>query len=298
MSNQTIVMKPGLLPGTFGEVLAEFLGTLVLMLFGDGCIATFSLFNTAPVAAVPFANEWILVTLGWGFAVMLGIYIAGAISGAHLNPAVTLAMAVRGKFSWRKVLPYWIAQLAGAFIAAALLYFVYHGAIVHATGSKNVADAVGGVFYTSPKPFIGMFGQFGDEFISAALFVGLIFAIIDKRNQPVQGNMNPLIIGLLLSAILASFSLNTGSALNPVRDFGPRLWIAIVSGGESFHNTYWWIPIVATSLGSVAGAMIYDFTIAKVLIARGLAASGNTETYGEAVRERDEHADTTESGVR
>jgi glycerol uptake facilitator protein len=114
----------------------------------------------------------------------------------------------------------------------------------------------------------------------------------------VQGNMNPLIIGLLLSAILASFSLNTGSALNPVRDFGPRLWIAIVSGGESFNNTYWWIPIVATSLGGVVGALIYDFTIAKVLIARGLPASGNTETHGAAVRVPDRHAETTESSVR
>src|SRR5205823_3857709 len=176
-----------------------------------------------------------------------GIYVAGAISGAHLNPAVTLALAVRGKHPWNKVLPYWLAQLLGAFVAAAILYFVYNGALMNAAGGKNIADAVGGVFYTSPKPFVGTFGAFGDEFIGTALLTGLIFAIVDGRNQPVQANLNPLIIGFLIVAIGASFGLNTGYAINPARDFGPRLWIGFVSGFASFSedNFYFWIPIVA-----------------------------------------------------
>jgi glycerol uptake facilitator protein len=143
------------------------------------------------------------------------------------------------------------------------------------------------VFYTSPKSFVGTFGAFGDEFIGTALLVGLIFAIVDGRNQPVQGNINPLIIGLLIVAIGASFGLNTGYAINPARDFGPRLWMAIVSGGASFsaNNFYFWIPIVAPLLGGVAGAFIYDFTIGKVIEAKKLMPSGDTETKGEAVRE-------------
>lgn len=286
MSSQSVVSKPGALAGTFGEALAEFMGTMVLLLFGDGCVATFALFNTLP-GSTPFANEWIVIILGWGLAVMLGIYVAGAISGAHLNPAVTLALAVRGKLPWSKVLPYWLAQLLGAFVAALVLWFVYKGAIDNAVGTKNIADAVGGVFYTNPKPFVGTFGAFCDEFVGTALLVGLIFAITDGRNQPVQANLNPLIIGFLIVAIGASFGLNTGYAINPVRDFGPRLWIAIVSGGASL-TSYTWIPIVAPLAGGVVGATIYDMTIGKVITARGLLKSGDTETKGESVREIDE----------
>jgi len=256
---------------------------MVLILFGDGCVATFALFRVP----TPGVNEWTVIILGWGLAVMLGIYTTGAISGAHLNPAVTLGLAVRGKVGWNKVLPYWASQVLGAFVAAAILYFVYKGAIDAAAGTKNVADAVGGVFYTSPKAFVGTFGAFGDEFIGTALLVGLIFAIVDGRNQPVQGNLNPLIIGFLIVAIGASFGQNSGYAINPARDFGPRLWIAIVSGGASFSakNYYFWIPIVAPLLGGVAGAFIYDFTIGKVIAARGLMQSGGAETTGESVRE-------------
>jgi glycerol uptake facilitator len=281
MASQTVDRPSSALAGTFGEMIAEFFGTMVLLLFGDGCVATFALFNSSTST---FANEWIVIILGWGLAVMLGIYVAGAVSGAHLNPAVTLALAVRKKFPWNKVLPYALAQLLGAFIAAAILYFVYQGAIIHAAGTQNVADAVGGVFYTSPKPFVGIFGAFCDEFVGSALLVGLIFAITDGRNQPVQANLNPLIIGFLIVAIGASFGLNTGYAINPVRDFGPRLWIALVSGGASLTG-YTWIPIVAPLLGGVAGAFIYDFTIGKVLIARNTQPSGDTITEGEAVRE-------------
>src|SRR6266700_7637882 len=168
MATQT-VERTTPLAGTLGECIAEFFGTMVLILFGDGCVASFALFTNIGGVPTTFANEWIVIILGWGLAVMLGIYVAGAISGAHINPAVTLALAVRGKFPWNKVLPYWGSQILGAFVAAAILYFVYQGAIVNAAGTMYVADAVGGVFYTSPKPFVGPFGAFGDEFLGTAL---------------------------------------------------------------------------------------------------------------------------------
>jgi glycerol uptake facilitator protein len=296
MATQT-VGRTSALAGTTGEVIAEFFGTMILILFGDGCVATFALFTNigAGNAATPFANEWPVIIFGWGFAVMLGIYVAGAISGAHINPAVTLALASRGKHPWNKVLPYWGGQVAGAFVAGGILFFVYQGALAHqlAVNGLTIADIAdpnkgyGWVFYTFPKGFVGTFGAFGDEFIGTALLVGLIFAIVDGRNQPVQANLNPLIIGLLIVAIGASFGLNTGYAINPARDFGPRLWIALVSGFRSFsvNNYYFWIPIVAPLLGGVVGAYIYDFTIGKVLEARMTGPSGDTITRGEAVVE-------------
>lgn len=285
-----VVGRPSALAGTWGEALGEFFGTMVLILFGDGCVATFALFTKlgANGAATPFANTWPVIIFGWGFAVMLGIYVTGAISGAHLNPAVTIALAATKRFSWNKAGPYILGQVLGAFVAAAILYFVYQGALnANVAPGQTFSAANGGVFYTSPKAFVGLFGAFGDEFLGTALLVGLIFAIVDGRNQPVQANLNPLIIGLLIVAIGASFGLNTGYAINPARDFGPRLWVGLVDGFNSFsaNNGYFWVPIVAPILGGLAGGFIYDYTIGRVLAAKDLMKSGSAETKGEAVRE-------------
>ena len=291
MASRTVGNPPAL-AGTLGEMISEFFGTMVLILFGDGCVAVFGLF-------VPAMNTWPVIIFGWGFAVMLGVYVAGAISGAHLNPAVTLGLAVTGRFPWSKVLPYWLAQVLGAFVAALILYFVYQGALVNALAANHLTigdiaqpstyagKGYGWIFYTGHRTFVGTFGAFGDEFIGTALLVGLILAIVDGRNQPVQANLNPLIIGFLIVAIGASFGANTGYAINPARDFGPRLWIGFVSGFASFSadNFYFWIPIVAPLLGGVVGAFIYDYTVGKVLEAKDLMKSGTAETKGEAVRE-------------
>lgn len=279
--------------GVFGEMIAEFLGTFVLVLFGDGAIASFLLFsnNVLPTVrggVVPGAFtpvSWNLVALGWGFAIMLGIYVAGAVSGAHINPAVTLAFAARRKFPWMKVPLYWIAQLVGAFVAALVLWLVYMGAINHALNGNNIT-AVGTIFYTAPKPFVSILNAFFDEFLGTALLVGLIFAIVDIRNQPVQANLNPLIIGLLFAAIGMSFGLNTGFAVNPARDLGPRLLITGVGGGTlAWPGDYWWIPIVAPLAGGVVGAFVYDFTVHKVLEARRLAAAEAARREGRPARE-------------
>src|SRR6266567_678216 len=174
MASRTVVSTPAL-AGTLGEAIAEFFGTMVLILFGDGCVASFALFtnlNGPGGAATPFANEWPVIIFGWGFAVMLGIYVAGAISGAHINPAVTLALAARGKFPWKKVAPYWIAQLLGAFVGAALLFIDYNGAIFHALQGANIADPVKGVgtlFYTDKAAFVTTLGAFFDQFLGTAL---------------------------------------------------------------------------------------------------------------------------------
>ena len=284
---------------------------MVLILFGDGCVAVYGLFGKSQGVGIG-ADTWPIIVFGWGLAVMLGIYVAGAISGAHLNPAVTLALAARGKLPWNKVLPYWGAQVLGAFVAALILYFVYQGALVNALAANHLTigdiaqsptyggKGLGWIFYTGHRSFVGTFGAFADEFVGTALLVGLIFAIVDARNQPVQANLNPLIIGFLIVAIGSSFGANTGYAINPARDLGPRLWIAIVSGGASLSadNYYFWIPIVAPLLGGVVGAFIYDFTVGKVLEAKMIMKSGDTITKGEAVIEPGRDVDVRGRAVR
>lgn len=281
------VNRSSWLSGTFGEVIAEFFGTMTLILFGDGVVATFKLFN--PPEGNPFANEWIVVIMGWGLAVMLGIYVAGAVSGAHLNPAVTLGLAVTKRLSWNKVLPYWAGQVLGAFIAAAILFFIYYEGIFNALGGKpldaTTVSTIGGVFYTSPAAFVTTLWSFSTEFFATILLLYLILAITDGNNQPVQGNLNPLIIGFLIVAIGASFGLNTGYAINPARDFGPRLLVTLVGGGLGSLNSYTWIPIVAPLLGGAVGALLYDVTMGRVITARGLGKSGDAVTKGDAVRE-------------
>src|SRR5947209_6229786 len=121
--------------GIWGEALGEFLGTMVLILFGDGCVAGALLFgvggvNTPTGTADLLWTNWIVIALGWGIAVMLGVYVAGTLSGAHLNPAVTLGFAAARRFPWSKVLPYWLAQILGAFVAGGILWAVYHGAFM------------------------------------------------------------------------------------------------------------------------------------------------------------------------
>src|SRR6266480_7151826 len=142
MASQSVSRTPAL-AGLQGEMIGEFFGTMVLILFGDGCVAVYGLFGKSQGVGIG-ADTWPIIVFGWGLAVMLGIYVAGAISGAHINPAVTLALAVRGKLPWNKVLPYWLSQVLGAFVAAAILYFVYKCAIDAAIGPQNIADPAGG----------------------------------------------------------------------------------------------------------------------------------------------------------
>ncbi len=300
------VAKPSALAGIWGEMTGEFFGTMILILFGDGVVATFGLFATA----VPGVNEWIVIALGWGFAVMLGVYVAGAISGAHINPAVTFGLAVTGRHPWGKVLPYWGAQVLGAFIAGGILYGVYNNAFVNALAAKHLAlgdlaqsvtgNGYGWIFYTFPKPFVGTANAFADEFLGTLLLLFMILVIVDARNQPVQANLNPLIIGFLIVAIGLSFGLNTGYAINPARDFGPRLWVALFTGFASFSadNYYFWIPIVGPLLGGAVGALLFDWTLGRVLQAKMLGKSGTTETVGEAVREAAPDAEVRGRSVR
>jgi glycerol uptake facilitator protein len=203
-------------PTLGAELLAEFLGTLVLILFGTGVVAMVVLFpskNPSETIHGGYTN----ITIGWGLAVTMGIYVAGGISGAHLNPAVTLALAVFRGFPWRKLMPYCLVQTAGAFVAAALVYLNYLPAFHQIDpGLERTA----GVFTTFPAfPDLPQAG-FLDQLIGTALLLLLIFAITDQRNMPPGANLSPLMIGLVVVAIGMSFGAMHGYAITRPATWG------------------------------------------------------------------------------
>jgi len=246
------------------ELLAEFLGTFVLILFGTGVVAMVVLFPTKNPGEL-IHGGYVNITLGWGLGVTMGIYVAGKISGAHLNPAVTLALAVFRGFSWSKVIPYSLAQTAGAFAAAALVFWNYLPVFRQVDPQL---DHTAGVFTTFPAfPAMPQAG-FLDQIIGTGLLVLLVFAITDEFNSPPGANLAPLLIGLVVVAIGMSFGGICGYPINPARDFGPRLFTVFAG----FHNNgltdgdrVWWVPVVAPLAGGLAGAAVYDFGIRRFL---------------------------------
>jgi glycerol uptake facilitator len=246
------------------ELIAEFLGTFVLILLGTGVVAMVVLFPSQTPGEM-IHGGYTNITLGWGLAVTMGIYVAGKISGAHLNPAVTLALAVFRGFPWRKVLPYSLAQVAGAFVAAALVYQNYLPAF-HKVDPQ--LENTAGVFTTFPA-FPG-FPQAGflDQVIGTGLLLLFILAITDEFNMPPGANLAPLMIGLVVVAIGISFGGMHGYAINPARDFGPRLFTVVAgfrNNGLTDGNRIWWVPVVAPLVGGIVGAALYDFGIRHFL---------------------------------
>jgi MIP family channel proteins len=244
--------------GLSRELLAEFLGTFVLIVFGVGVVAQV-------VLSKGTAGNWLSINIAWGLAVTMGCYVAAGVTGAHLNPAVTLSLAVHRKFPWRKVLPYSLAQIAGAFVASAVVYITYREALTAFDGGvRQVLGAQGtaGIWGTYPQPFLSTFpGGFIDQVVGTALLIAGIFAITDSRNSPAPAGLAPVVVGLLVLVIGASFGFNAGYAINPARDFGPRLFTFLAGwGGEVFRagNNWWWVPIIAPCIGGVIGGWAYD----------------------------------------
>ena len=247
--------------GVLREFLAEFFGTFILIVFGVGVVAQVVLSKST-------AGSFLAINITWGLAVTMGCYVSAGVTGAHLNPAVTLALAVRRNFPWNKVLPYAIAQTAGAFVASAVVYLTYHEALTAFDGGvRQVLGAQGtaGIWATYPQPFLSTFpGGVIDQVVGTALLVAVIFGISDSRNSPAPAGVAPVVVGLLVVAIGAAFGFNPGYAINPARDFGPRLFTFVGGwGSEVFRagNHWWWVPIVAPCAGGVLGGWIYDALI-------------------------------------
>jgi glycerol uptake facilitator protein len=244
-----------------GELAAEFAGTLILILFGVGVVAQVVAGGIGDHDSIAWA---------WGLGVVLGVYVAARISGAHLNPAVTVALAVFRGFSWRKVLPYAVAQTLGAFVAALLVRWNYTEVIGAFDPNHTVKSQ--GIFSTLPGNGtlpVGTWGALRDQIIGTAILLFLILAITDLRSSSPGANLAPFIIGLIVVAIGFAWGTDAGYAINPARDFGPRLASYFTGYGtawrDQYGNFYFWVPIIGPLIGGIVGAGLYDALIGRQL---------------------------------
>lgn len=248
-------------PGLTAEVAAEFAGTMILILFGVGVVAQVSAAGIGDHDSIAWA---------WGLGVTLGVYVAGRISGAHLNPAVTLALAVFKGFSWRKVAPYVLAQTVGAFVAALIVRWNYTEVLAKADPGHTIKTQ--GVFSTLPgngELPVTTWGALRDQIIGTAILLFVILALTDLRNAPPLANLTPVLIGLLVVAIGMAWGTDAGYAINPARDFGPRL-ASFLTGYETafrdqYKDLYFWVPIVGPLAGGLVGAGLYHALIGRFL---------------------------------
>lgn len=248
----------------WAEFIAEAFGTFVLVLFGTGVVAMVLLFGQGVEGEI-VNGGYTNITVAWGLAVTMGIYLTARISGAHLNPAVTLALALFRNFPWAKVLPYSLAQTLGAFFAAALTYMNYRPAFLREDPDLS---RTAGVFTTFPAFPEYLAAGFLDQVIGTALLLLLIFAISDEKNLPPAANLSPLLVGLIVVVIGMSFGGMHGYAINPARDFGPRLFTALAgfkNNGLTDGSYAWLVPILGPLLGGVIGAAAYDLLIRRHL---------------------------------
>lgn len=226
--------------------LAEFFGTMLLILLGDGVVAGVVLRNTKSENA-----GWIVIVLAWGLAVMLAIYAVGRISGAHLNPAITLALFVAGDFPGDEVAGYVIAQFAGAFTGAVLVWLHY---LPHWDKTEGASRKLS-VFCTAPAIRSVPNNLFSEILATLVLVMAVLFIGANKFAE----GLNPVVVGALISAIGFSLGGTTGFAINPARDFGPRVAHAIlpIPGKGTSDWAYSWVPFVGPLIGGVLGAWLF-----------------------------------------
>ncbi|WP_312241940.1 MIP/aquaporin family protein [Pantoea sp.] len=251
-----------------GQCIAEFLGTGLIIFFGAGCVAALKL------AGASF-GQWEICII-WGLAVSMAAYMTAGVSGAHLNPAVTVALCLFASFDGRRVLPYIVAQVAGAFCAAALVYGLYYNLFLDyeqshqmVRGSVESLD-LAGIFSTYPNPHIGVGQAFLVEMVITAVLMGVIMALTDDGNGIPRGPLAPLLIGLLVAIIGGAMGPLTGFALNPARDFGPKIFAWLAGWGNvAFTGArdipYFLVPIFGPLVGACLGAFGYRALIGRHL---------------------------------
>lgn len=228
------------------QIFSEFLGTLILVLLGNGVVAAVCLKKSKAEGA-----GWVVITLGWGAAVTMAVYVSSFMGPAHLNPAVTFGMAVAGNFSWNLVIPFIIAQIVGGIVGAILVYITY---LPHYDETEDQA-AILGTFATGPAircPISNMITELIGTFV-------LVFTLLSFSKYTFADGMNPLIVGVLILSLGLSLGGPTGYAINPARDLGPRIahqLLPIKNKGESDWG-YSWVPIVGPMLGGLLAALLW-----------------------------------------
>jgi len=247
----------------FGELIAEAVAVFIIIALGDSVAAMYSLYDPSP-----YKQAYWGVCIAWGLAVTIAIYTTGSISGCHANPAVTIALAIFRKFSWVKVVPYFVAQVVGAFLGAGIVLVLFGPVIDHFNAASHLTRAGGGaagVFFTHPGLAVTPMHAFSDEIILTAFLIFGIFAVTEQFNEQAPGaNIGALIIGFIVATIGACMGNLEAWAINPARDFGPRLFCFFTGWGPSAlpsPGNYWWIPIVAPLIGGVFGGAAYQILI-------------------------------------
>ena len=234
--------------------MAEFLGTLLIILLGDGVVANVLLNDTKGNN-----SGWMVITTAWGLAVFVGVVVAAPYSGAHLNPAVTIGLALAGKFAWAKVLPYIAAQMLGGFTGAFLVWLMYFD---HFKKTNNPASILA-VFCTGPA-IRNYVSNITSEIIGAFVLIFVVFYIADAKiittNTPIGlGSVGALPVAFLVWVIGLSLGGTTGYAINPARDLGPRIvhfFVPIKNKGTSDWQ-YAWIPVIGPIVGAAVAAALY-----------------------------------------
>jgi glycerol uptake facilitator protein len=253
-----------------GELIGEVFGTFILILLGVGVVANVGL---APRTAAGSYN-WNTITIGWAFAVIIAVYVSGGVSGAHLNPAVTLGLAVKRGFPMAKVGPYMIAQVIGAFLGAAAVFMCYRDGMV-AAGLPNIYTTGPGSVFGQAFWGGGSAASAGSyslvtasitEFIGTMVLMWGIAASGDPRNLGLKHNLGPFLVGFTVLAIGMSLGGPSGYAINPARDFGPRIF-GLVSGTQGlFDGIYWLVaPIIVPLIAGPAGFFLYDLLVTPYL---------------------------------
>lgn len=234
--------------------VAELIGTMLLILLGDGVVANVVLKDTKGNS-----SGWIVITTAWGLAVFVGVVVAGPYSGAHLNPAVTIALAIAGKFAWANVVPYIIAQFAGACIGAFLVWIMYYD---HFKRTNDPASILA-VFCTGPA-VRNYVSNIASEIIGAFVLLFTIFYIAGAEITPAKtpiglGSVGAIPVALLVWVIGLSLGGTTGYAINPARDLGPRFMHMLlpIKGKGTSDWAYAWIPIIGPLVGASIAAVLY-----------------------------------------
>ncbi|MCW1243268.1 aquaporin [Pseudomonas sp. SAICEU22] len=255
-------------PPLSSQCLAEFLGTALLIFFGTGCVAALK------VAGASF-GLW-EISIIWGVGVSMAIYLSAGISGAHLNPAVSIALSLFTDFEKRKLPFYIICQVAGAFCGALLVYTLYSNLFFDFEQSRHMVRGteasleLASVFSTYPHSALSIGQAFLVEMIITAILMGVIMSLTDDNNGLPRGPLAPLLIGLLIAVIGSSMGPLTGFAMNPARDFGPKLMTFLAGWGEISLTggrdiPYFLVPIFAPIVGACLGAAAYRGLIARHL---------------------------------
>ncbi|EEY54749.1 aquaporin, putative [Phytophthora infestans T30-4] len=236
------------------EMMAEFLATFVAMLFGLSCM-------TQVVLSSEASGNFVTIALCWGLAFFFGITVGGGVSGAHLNPAVTTTLALLKLLPWKKVPFYILNQVVAAYVAALFVYILYRPMFNEVDPDRMTTHII---FATFPHENVGNFTCFLTEFVATALLILGILALLDQHNRPIGKHAVPPAVGALVSTIAMGFAMNTGLAINPARDLGPRLFMLCAGWGSrvfSLNHYYFWVPIVAPIMGGAAGGFVYEVLI-------------------------------------